>query len=132
MGKGLNASSLVRNFCFRHASIPLLWSALILALHAIPGSDMAFQDWTALFHVDKLLHAGVFAVLSCSVFIALGKSGRIHKYKVFALIGLSLFGVFLEFAQGLWFHQRATSIMDMSADFLGVILGRWGFRLIYG
>ena len=132
MPKDLNASGLARKFSFRHALVPLIWATLIVFLHGIPGSDLALRDWTVLFHLDKLAHAAIFTILSCSVFIALGKSGRIRQYKLFALFGLSLFGIVLEFSQGLWFHQRDTSGMDMLADFLGVILGRVAFRLIYG
>jgi VanZ family protein len=132
MAQDLNASGLERTFPWRHALIPLLWSVLILGLHAIPGSDLEFRDWTAMLHVDKAIHAAMFGVLSCSVFIALGKSGNIRKYKIFTIFGLALYGVSLELAQGLWFVQRDASVLDMIADLTGVLAGRMAFRVIYG
>ena len=132
MPKDLNASGLERAFPWRHALIPLIWALLILGLHAIPGSDLHLRDWTVVFHVDKLIHAAMFGFLSFSVFVALGKAGNIRKYKAFAILGLSIYGVSLELAQGLWFFQRDASVLDMGADLLGVLLGRIAFRLIYG
>jgi VanZ family protein len=73
----------------------------------------------------------MFGVLSLSVFVALGKAGTIRKYKAFAILGLALYGVLLELAQGLWFIQRDASVLDMVADFAGVLLGRVAFRLVY-
>jgi VanZ family protein len=131
MPKDLNASGLERAFPWRHALIPLIWALLILGLHAIPGSDLHLRDWTVVFHVDKLIHACMFGVLSLSVFVALGKAGTIRKYKAFAILGLALYGVLLELAQGLWFIQRDASVLDMVADFAGVLLGRVAFRLVY-
>lgn len=132
MPKDLNASGLERAFPWRHALIPLIWAVLILGLHAIPGSDIHLRDWTVVFHVDKLIHVAMFGVLSFSVFVALGKAGSIRKYKVFAILGLTIYGVSLELAQGLWFFLRDASFLDMAADLLGVLLGRVAFRLIYG
>lgn len=111
--------------------IPLIWALLILGLHAIPGSDIQLRDWTVIFHVDKVIHACMFGVLSLSVFVALGKAGTIRKYKAFAILGLILYGVSLELAQGLWFIQRDASVLDMVADFAGVLLGRVAFRIVY-
>ena len=132
MSKDLNATGLDRAFPWRHALIPFCWSLLVLGLHAIPGSELELGDWTSVFHVDKLIHAGMFAVLSCSVFIALGKSGSIRRYKIFAILGLVLYGVSLELAQGIWFVQRDASVLDMVADLAGVFAGRLAFRVIYG
>ena len=131
MPRDLNASGLERAFPWRHALIPLIWALLILGLHAIPGSDLHLRDWTVVFQVDKLIHACMFGVLSLSVFVALGKAGTIRKYKAFAILGLALYGVLLELAQGLWFIQRDASVLDMVADFAGVLLGRVAFRIVY-
>ena len=132
MAKNLNASGLGYVLHFRHALPSLCWSILIFGLHAIPGSDLDLNDWTGLFHFDKLMHLAMFAVLSSSTFIALGKSGSIRRYKFWAISGLAFFGVSLELAQDLWFLEREASVMDLIADVLGVFVGRLAFRLIYG
>ena len=123
MPKDLNASGLERAFPWRHALIPLIWALLILGLHAIPGSDIQLRDWTVIFHVDKVIHACMFGVLSLSLFVALGKAGSIRKYKAFAILGLILYGVSLELAQGLWFIQRDASVLDMVSGFCRCFIG---------
>ena len=70
-------------------------------------------------------------MFTLSLFIALGKAGSIRKYKAFGILGLILYGVSLELAQGLWFIQRDASVLDMVADFAGVLLGRVAFRIVY-
>lgn len=128
----LNDSGVSRDFTWRHMIVPILWALLILGLHAIPGSDIPAQNWMDLFQMDKLLHVIMFAILSSSVFVALGKSGSIRKYKWFVGIMLVLYGIGLEFAQDLWFLEREASMGDIIADALGVLLGRLLFRWIYG
>lgn len=128
----LNDTGIERVFLWRHAVIPAFWMALILLFHAIPGTDLPQQAFFQVFHFDKLMHLVMFALLSSSVFIALGKSGVIRKYKWFAALGLIFYGIGLEFAQDLWFIERYASVADMIADGLGVLLGRLAFRAIYG
>lgn len=127
----LNDTGISRAFQWRHAMMPLSWALLIFGLHAIPGSELPEQSWELL-HVDKLIHLAMFAVLSASVFVALGKSGTIRKYKWYAGVMLCFYGIGLEFAQDVWFDGRFASVGDMLADGLGVLAGRLAFRGIYG
>ena len=128
----LNDTGISREFQFRHAMMPLAWALLILGLHAVPGSDLPQESLLDLLHADKVIHLGMFAVLSSSVFVALGKSGSIRKYKWFAGLALFFYGIGLEFAQDLWFVGREASWGDILADGLGVLAGRLAFRGIYG
>ena len=132
MGQDLNATGIDRAFPWRDALTPLVLSLLIFWLHAVPGTDLGPVNWTAFFHVDKWVHALMFGVLSTSSFIALGKSGNIRRYKVYMMVAIILYGIGLEFAQGLWFVDRYASWGDILADVVGVFIGRVVFRLIYG
>ena len=127
----LNDTGIRRAFQWRHVMIPISWALLIFGLHAIPGSELPEQSFELL-HVDKLIHLAMFSVLSASVFVALGKSGTIRKYKWYAGVMMCMYGVGLEFAQDVWFEGRFASVGDMLADGLGVLMGRLAFRGIYG
>lgn len=128
----LNDTGVSRDFQFRLALMPMTWALLILGLHAIPGSDLPQETLLDLLHADKAVHLALFAILSSSVFVALGKSGNIRKYKWYAGFVLVSYGIGLEFAQDLWFEGREASWGDILADGLGVLAGRVAFRGIYG
>ncbi|MBO74838.1 MAG: hypothetical protein CMD33_06170 [Flavobacteriales bacterium] len=128
----LNDSGISREVQLRHVVMPLTWASLILGLHAIPGTELPQETLWDLLHVDKLVHLFMFAVLSCSVFVALGKKGVIRKYKWYAGLALVLYGIGLEFAQHVWFVGRESSWGDILADGVGVLAGRLAFRGVYG
>ncbi len=128
----LNYTGIEREFQWRHSGVPTFWALLILGLHAIPGTDLPQANWLGELHMDKLIHLIMFMFLSSSVFIALGKSGSVRKYKWYAGSALVMYAFGLEFAQGIWFEGRTTSFGDMLADAVGVLTGRLLFRLIYG
>jgi VanZ family protein len=64
-------------------------------------------------HVDKVQHAGAFAVLA---YLAL-KTGWLRVWQVFAV--LSLFGLGIEIAQGMTTYRQA-DVLDWAADMAGV------------
>lgn len=128
----LNDTGISREVQLRHLVMPLTWALLILGLHAIPGTDLPQATWFDLLHVDKVIHLVMFAVLSSSAFIALGKTGTIRKYKWYAGLALVMYGIGLEFAQDVWFVGRQASWSDILADGVGVLAGRVAFRAIYG
>ena len=127
----LNDTGIDREFQWRHSAAPTFWALLIFGLHAIPGKDLPQASWLGEMQMDKLIHLMMFMFLSSSVFIALGKSGSVRKYKWFAGAALLIYAFGLEFAQGIWFEGRTTSFGDMIADGIGVGIGRLLFRWIY-
>ena len=64
-------------------------------------------------HVDKVQHASAFAVLA---YLAL-KTGWLKVWQVF--VGLSLFGLGIEIAQGMTTYRQA-DVLDWAADVAGV------------
>ena len=128
----LNDTGIEREFQWRHYGVPTFLAVLILGLHAIPGKDLPQANWLGELYMDKLFHLFMFMFLSSSVFIALGKSGSVRKYKWYAGSALMMYAFGLEFAQGTWFEGRTTSFGDMLADALGVLTGRLLFRWVYG
>ena len=128
----LNDSGISRDYQWRHYIVPASCALLIFGLHAIPGEDLPSSTMLDMLNADKLIHLVMFGVLSASVFVALGKSGSIRKYKWIAGGALLMYGIGLEFAQDIWFAGRFASIGDMLADGLGILAGRLAFRGVYG
>ena len=110
----LNDTGISREVQLRHLVMPLTWALLIFGLHAIPGTDLPQETFLDLLHVDKAIHLAMFGVLSSSVFVALGKTGTIRKYKWYAGLALILYGIGLEFAQDVWFvGRRPAGVMSL-------------------
>jgi VanZ family protein len=55
---------------------------------------------------------------------------RFNKYLV-AVSGLMIYGIILELSQ-FYIPGREFEWMDVMANFVGVIFGRWMFHLVYG
>lgn len=128
----LNASGPKKRWRTRLLIAPGLLTLFILALHAIPGSDLPSEDWMSLFHVDKWVHLGMFASLSCAWLIAFGKMGMVRRGRVWVGVGCLIFSVLLEAGQSTFFADRHADLLDIVADLVGTAAG-WGvFRLIYG
>ena len=113
----------------RHYRWALVWALFILLLCLIPGYDLPKWKWAELFSVDKLVHAGVFAVLV----ILLVRAVRSHHGEVdlrsrgiLLWIGACIaYGGALEIMQGTFFIQRTADLLDFIANGTGCLLGWW-------
>ncbi|MDZ4823147.1 MAG: VanZ family protein [Flavobacteriales bacterium] len=120
----------------RHILIPLSWALLILAMHSIPGFDLAYRDPWQLLRIDKLAHAGMFAAFVAMLMVAFRKQDRysgirIHAQKISVLISIS-YGGLLELYQGQLFVERTSDLHDFAANTIGAFLGLILFRMVYG
>lgn len=115
----------------RHALMPAFVALLIAALHALPGRDIAHASWLDAVHVDKVVHAAMFAVLAHAVLVGMGKSGLLSRWRWAATAGCLLYGVVLEGVQGAWCPGRTADPWDALADGIGVALAWVTFRWIY-
>jgi VanZ family protein len=106
----------------------LYWAALFVATH-LPGSEQA-RPPPVIPHLDKLIHAAVFAVLS--FLLALGISGwwKAGPRLYLGVVGLlTLYATLDELSQGL-VSRRYSDWRDWAADVLGAILGVAAFALL--
>lgn len=69
-------------------------------------------------HLDKLIHAGGYALLAV---LAVGLFGP-GRNRWLALVWLVLFGGLIEIAQGLWAVNRSADVWDLLADAFGIAL----------
>ena len=101
--------------------LPLGWALLIFALSSIPGA--AFPA-SKLLSYDKLVHAGVYAVLGFLCFLALARAS-LQKTGVLVLVAgaiATLYGITDEIHQ-MFVPGRAADVRDVLADAVGGFLG---------
>lgn len=104
----------------RHLRWALLWAAIILWLCLIPGKSLPEWDWFAIFDLDKLVHGGMFFVLSVLLAQAF-KGGGVKRYLLWAVVVSTGYGLFTEFMQGLEALGRRTDINDIIANTIGAV-----------
>ena len=103
----------------------LLWALLILVLCLMPGAALPAWHWADLFSVDKLVHAGLFAVQARLVLRAAGRQGRADALPW--LLAVVAYGGALELLQMLPALGRRGDWNDLAANTLGALLG-WGWH----
>ncbi|MBK9147477.1 MAG: VanZ family protein [Flavobacteriales bacterium] len=107
---------------------PLLWALLILLLCLMPGAALPAWHWADLFSIDKLVHAGLFAVLVLLVLRALPDPTL--KAAAMAAMACVAYGGALELMQQFPALGRRGDWNDFLANGIGVGLGwAWQRRL---
>lgn len=102
--------------------IAIIWILLVALLHAIPGSDLPKSNFLDFFQLDKLVHAVIFAV-AFFLITRLFTPPHYYQKERYIIIALILYGLLLEFCQGLFFIERSMDIFDWLADTLGILFG---------
>ena len=124
-----------------HSAGPRIWivpacaTLGIVGMHLLPGSDLSADDWWAVWHVDKALHALAFAGCCLTWTVALAKQRRLQRGNAMALAlagGTLIFGMVLEAMQGAWMPGRFFDLADVVADVAGAGLSLVAFQLIFG
>ncbi len=121
---------------WKHNLPAFLWAAMILLLCGIPGENLPDTSYWDFLHLDKLAHAGMFAILTVLMIVGHLKqhsSGILRYYaKSFTVLVSVLYGVLIEIGQRLLFVDRDLEVYDMLGNALGALLGVVAFRVIYG
>ena len=97
------------------ARLVMLGCALVIFALAMLPADM---DAPTLIGLDKLKHAGAFAVLAGLAWASWPGTPRWRL-----VLGLTLFGLAIEAAQGVSGWGRTASLADLLADLVGLALG---------
>lgn len=98
----------------------ILYMALILFLSIWDTTDVATR-W----HIDKFMHVGAYGVmglLGYRTLIRVWRSLMGFKAAVVVFVSSTLFGVFIEFYQGMTGY-RVFSYGDMAANAVGALIG---------
>jgi hypothetical protein len=130
MGKALTPSAGMRIWV-----LPACASVAVVGMHLLPGSDLAADDWWAVWHMDKLLHMLAFCGCGLTWAIALAKQRRLQgpwQFPAVLVAGTLIFGTVLEAMQGAWMSGRFFDLADVVADVLGAGMSLGMFQVIFG
>jgi hypothetical protein len=113
----------------RFAKFAAAWALLIFALSSIPGA--AFPA-SKLFSYDKLLHAGVYAVLGAFTFMALPRRWGMRTSVLVLVAGAitTLYGFSDEFHQ-MFVPGRSADLRDVLADCVGGLVGAGAASVLF-
>lgn len=104
--------------------ISLLWAILILVLSSISGNSL--PKTPTIPHFDKLVHAGLYFILSSFLIPIFDFSNHafFRKTSVFIVILIvGFYGGMIEIAQEHLFVNRSGDIIDFFSDLIGGFLG---------
>ncbi|WP_460686342.1 VanZ family protein [Niabella aquatica] len=105
----------------------ILWSAIVIILLCIPGSDLPDESsFLEIPYFDKWVHFGIFALfvfLWCwAVSLRSSPAGLSKKFILIAIAGI-LLGYLLELVQRYLIPNRDYDLWDVVADSAGAITG---------
>jgi len=102
------------------------WAVVIFVLCSIPGKDIPTQDWMQIISLDKLVHAGIFAVLMLFVLHGYGSSDLIKplsQTSLLLLFSVIVYGGVTELYQHYFLPDRFADVYDFIANSFGAIIG---------
>ncbi len=115
-----------------HLRFALIWAALILLICSLQGSSIPEHGFFARFHIDKIIHAVIFAVLCVLLakgFVRQENSMLLSRHAlVISFVTASLYGCSMELLQELSGLGRTGEWADVAANTAGAILGAVYFR----
>ena len=106
----------------RPALSAFLWALLIFVLCATPGRYIPSASWLDLLSFDKLVHAGIFFVLTALLMFVSFKMGLGQSIRFVYMALAILYGMAMEWMQANWFVERSADWMDVVANTLGCLL----------
>ncbi|MFN2394246.1 MAG: VanZ family protein [Bacteroidales bacterium] len=117
---------------FRYLLPSILWSVIIFFIIAIRGSRIPDSALFYIPHFDKLLHAGIFFVLSILLLWGLLKQekNKIPVPYIITIVLCVIYGVATEFLQHFYVDGRSGEIADFAANTIGSLIGIAGFYYV--
>ena len=105
----------------------IFWSAIIIILLSIPGSDLPNEaSFLNIPHFDKWVHFGIFTlfvVLWCwAVSLKKSRTKILKKFLLITIAGIAL-GYLLELVQKYFVPNRDYDMWDVLADSIGAVAG---------
>ncbi len=93
-------------------------------MFTLPASKVPRVYWANVPHFDKIIHAGIFAVLCILAYLWLSHYFASSEKKIAIVIVLLMitYGVAIEFIQAELIEGRSFEKLDILADFTGCII----------
>jgi VanZ family protein len=111
---------------FRYLLPAFLWSVIILLIICIPGSNFPKTPFINIPHLDKLVHAFIFAILAYLLSSGLYRQKnpylKKHHYAISLAAGI-VYGIFTEWIQWSYIPGRSGELLDWIADVGGTLAG---------
>ena len=108
----------------------IAWFFIVLVLTCLPGDNLPKVDnWFNKLYLDKLVHAGIFAILAILFMYPVSKTGItiVQKRNYFIKIALAsaIWGLTTELIQKYFIPGRSFDWFDWIFDGAGVFLALW-------
>lgn len=108
----------------------IAWFFVILYLITMPGNEIpqpsGWFEWIKLIKFDKMVHSGIFALLTYLFIRPFARSGlsRQQKASCFLFVALAAFvwGLGTELIQKFFIPTRSFDLIDWAADTIGVVI----------
>lgn len=110
----------------------IAWFFVVLFLTCLPGKDIPQINWLENINFDKVVHIGVFGLLTvlfCWPFYnsSFNKTERL-QYFIKIAIATSIWGLTIEFIQKYFIPGRSYDLLDWAADSIGALIAYWFCR----
>ena len=116
---------------YKHVfTFSLVWTSVIFILCATPGQYIPTANWLELLSFDKLVHAGIFFVLSVLFFLVQVKYHQQLIWRYVYFLTAVLYGILLELMQARYFSNRSADWKDALADAFGCLIALIFFKRI--
>ncbi len=107
----------------------IAWFFIVLVLMCLPGKEIPKIDWLMGINFDKVVHIGVFGLLTglfCWPFYKsnISKKERL-QYFIRIAIATSIWGITTEFIQRFFIPGRSFDLLDWVADSIGALIAFW-------
>jgi VanZ family protein len=122
----------MKNYFIKKSTfLALSWTLIISILCCTPGKYIPHSNWLELLSFDKLVHAGMFFILTSFWNLVLVKNKKIIPiYKMLVIIGCIGYGGTLELLQSFYFSGRSGDWYDFIANTFGVFMAWFVFQKI--
>jgi hypothetical protein len=108
----------------------IAWFFVVLTLICLPADDIpeppGWFEWMKLIRIDKLVHSGIFALLSFLFIWPIAKSGLLPKEKWNYILRITLavciWGLTTELIQKFFIPTRQFDLVDWAADCIGALI----------
>lgn len=117
----------MNNISFKQKFIPAIaWFFVVLYIMCLPGKEIPQVGWLESINFDKLVHVGVFALLTFLFCWPFYKSSFTQKerlsYFLKITIASSVWGLVIELLQKYFIPGRNYDLIDWLADSLGSLI----------
>lgn len=112
----------------------IIWAIIVFSISSFPGNKVDHVPFLNIPHIDKIIHAGMYFILSFSFLFEINNNSFYQtlrlKLSIIILILSISYGFILEILQSFLFIERSGDFYDFLANSLGCILAFFFFKFL--